>query len=594
MHQLPELRGQVLGNKYHLVAKAGDGGMGAVYRAYQTNLRREVAVKILPTAMAAEPGYRDRFTCEAETAASLEHLHIVPVYDYGTERGLSYVVMRLLQGGSLLDRLHARAYTLNPLPSLGEISSLLRAVANALDYAHQRGVIHCDIKPANIMFDNQGHAVLVDFGIARLVYDTQGTSQKITGTPVYMAPEQWNAEQPKPATDQYSLGLIVYELLAGRVPFEAPTPHRLMYKHLEEPPPPLISNNNRDFPPALDEIINRVLAKEPDERFESCTAFARAFESAIIDCPGPSTAFYTFILGTELPTTEIPIKVLAAGMVDQPASVPPSTPPPTVTVTRKPRDTRPLVWSGVVILLVVPMILGMLYLSGGEEDNHPNSVAVHGNNANLLSPANEQGDSDDALDESDAQVEVTGSQTIPSPNVAGPETETQIASGTTETPPPSSTLPPPSDSPTAMPSNTATVLSTATESAATILTGTATPEAPLLILTDYVTNDMHHNCAACRITPGDMGEYSNPAYGEVIIDSMPYSGAKEFCEATGGRLPTAAEVIAIDGHRMRPEWVSDVHQSEGNPVLETDGSLSYRGNTASEIEGIGFRCIQER
>jgi hypothetical protein len=145
-----------------------------------------------------------------------------------------------------------------------------------------------------------------------------------------------------------------------------------------------------------------------------------------------------------------------------------------------------------------------------------------------------------------------------------------------------------------MPNNRATALSTATESADTILTGTATPEAPLLILTDYVTNDMHHNCAACRITPGDMGEYSNPAYGEVIIDSMPYSGAKEFCEATGGRLPTAAEVIAIDGQRMRPEWVSDVPQSEGNPVLEPDGSLSYRGNTASEIEGIGFRCIQER
>jgi serine/threonine protein kinase len=154
---IQNLSGQVLG-QYELRDILGFGGMGVVYRGRQTNLDREVAIKVLVPGLANEPGYVERFYREAKTAAGLEHSHIVPVYDYGVQGEISYVVMRLLTGGTLEQRITQRAGTDKALPSLGEISELLKQLASALDYAHSRGVIHRDIKPGNIMFDDQGQA----------------------------------------------------------------------------------------------------------------------------------------------------------------------------------------------------------------------------------------------------------------------------------------------------------------------------------------------------------------------------------------------------------------------------------------------------
>ncbi|HEX3050667.1 MAG TPA: serine/threonine-protein kinase, partial [Aggregatilineaceae bacterium] len=146
--------------QYELRELLGSGGMGAVYRGYQAALKREVAVKVLSQQLAEQPGYLERFIREAEIAAALEHAHIVPIYDYGTQQGVNYIVMRLLTGGSLTQRLRWRAENHEPLPSLREIADLLNQLASALDYAHSKGVIHRDVKPNNVMFDAQGSAYL--------------------------------------------------------------------------------------------------------------------------------------------------------------------------------------------------------------------------------------------------------------------------------------------------------------------------------------------------------------------------------------------------------------------------------------------------
>jgi serine/threonine protein kinase len=161
------LSGQTFG-QYELKELLGAGGMGAVYRAYQKTLKREVAVKIISTALSQEPGYRERFFREAETAAALEDPHIIPIHDFGTQGAISYLVMRLLTGGSLAEHLKQRS----TLPSLGEVAKLLGQLASALDYAHAQGVIHRDIKPSNIMFDNQSTVFVVGFGAVNLAQAT--------------------------------------------------------------------------------------------------------------------------------------------------------------------------------------------------------------------------------------------------------------------------------------------------------------------------------------------------------------------------------------------------------------------------------------
>ncbi|RPI98125.1 MAG: serine/threonine protein kinase, partial [Chloroflexi bacterium] len=165
MDEVQNLSGSSLG-QYQLLEQIGLGGMATVYRAYQPSLRREVAIKVLSAALAQQPGYMERFNREAEMAAALEHPNIVPIYDYGVQDGIGYVVMRLLMGGTLAERVSRRAYAGGQPPSLGEVADLLKQLASALDYAHRRGVIHRDIKPSNIMFDDQGRAYLMDFGIA--------------------------------------------------------------------------------------------------------------------------------------------------------------------------------------------------------------------------------------------------------------------------------------------------------------------------------------------------------------------------------------------------------------------------------------------
>ncbi|MFN8419386.1 MAG: serine/threonine-protein kinase [Anaerolineae bacterium] len=287
---IQNLTGQRLG-QFGLKRLLGTGGMSAVYLAYQINLKRHVAVKVLRQELAEREQYKQRFTEEAEIAAKLTHPNIVPVYDFGFSEGISYIAMRLLIGGSLWDRMRDHVAENMPVCSLNEAAELLRQIGNALDYAHKQGVIHRDIKPSNIMFDDQGNAFLVDFGIAVLQdklakAEAEGTqndeANTVMGTYAYIAPEMWQGDKITPAIDQYALGLIMYTLITGEAPYDVGPneEHRMRHKHLYEMPVPAHLVRS-EIPPAVTEVLERALAKRGSQRFATCLGFAEAFETAI-------------------------------------------------------------------------------------------------------------------------------------------------------------------------------------------------------------------------------------------------------------------------------------------------------------------------
>jgi len=299
---LRQLSGQNIG-QYDLRELYGVGGMGAVYRAYHRTLDRDVGFKVMSLSYAMQTEFVERFEREAKLAASLEHPNIVPIYDYGALEDWQYVVMRLLTGGSLAERIE---HMKGKPPSLGEISSLLQQLASALDYAHSRNIVHRDIKSNNIMFDSHGAAYVVDFGIAKLILDnsTRLTADGMTvGTPTHMAPELWTGEDASSASDQYALGIVVYELLTGRVPFNATSPFALMNRHMQETPEPV-----QKYAPQLssdfDMILWRVLSKERHDRYPTTMAFAKDFAAVAQRVPQMNTGIFTMELRRELLGTD--------------------------------------------------------------------------------------------------------------------------------------------------------------------------------------------------------------------------------------------------------------------------------------------------
>ena len=306
MVEIDSLEGKTLGNQYELRRLIGSGGMGAVYRGIQVNLQRDVAIKVLYNRLSSDSEYLERFNREALIAASLEHPHIVPVYDYGTEGDVNYVVMRLLTGGSLEERFGHSKEVDRPLPSVHEILDVLRQLAGALDYAHSQGIVHRDIKASNVMFDRHGSAFLVDFGIARLTEVTSkltGTGMTL-GTPSYMSPEQWRGEQAGATSDQYSMGVMAFALLTGELPFDAPNPHALMYKHLSEAPPDPAALRP-ELGDGVSAVFEQVLAKAPNDRYDTVTAFVDAIEANLPALTGDSALYqHTGFFTTKIPAAE--------------------------------------------------------------------------------------------------------------------------------------------------------------------------------------------------------------------------------------------------------------------------------------------------
>jgi WD40 repeat protein len=276
---MSDLTGQTLG-KYHILARLGRGGMADVYQAYQPRLDRYVALKVLHHHLAEEEDFVSRFEREPATIARLRHPSIVQVFDFDVEGELYYMVMELIAGPTLQAELEARNLNNQPF-ALAEITQIFTALAGAIDYAHVRGMVHHDLKPGNIMFTREGEVVLTDFGLARVVGASHHTtSGSVYGTPAYMAPEQAQGERGDGRSDIYALGIILYEMVTGRLPFEANTPFNLILQHANEPPPPP-TTLNPDIPNVVEQVILKTLSKNPDQRYRNAGDLAQALRDAV-------------------------------------------------------------------------------------------------------------------------------------------------------------------------------------------------------------------------------------------------------------------------------------------------------------------------
>ena len=263
--------------QYQIVEQIGQGGMANVYKAYQPSINRYVAIKVLPAQFTRDPNFVKRFEQEAKAIAALEHPHILPVYDFGRQDDLYYMVMRYVKGGTLSDKMQkSLAYD--------AVVKIIGDVARALDYAHKQGIVHRDIKPSNILMDENGEVQLADFGIAKIVQGPDATrltgTGSILGTPTYMAPEQAEGGGVDGRTDIYSLGIVLYELLAGRPPYQADTALSLLLMHLNEPLPPPRSINP-GIPEPLERVVVKALAKEPAGRYQTAAELEEALKKTL-------------------------------------------------------------------------------------------------------------------------------------------------------------------------------------------------------------------------------------------------------------------------------------------------------------------------
>jgi len=272
---MEDLTGMRLG-QYQVLAPLGEGGMAAVYKAYQPSVDRQVALKILPRHFARDPEFTGRFEQEAKLIAKLQHVHILPVYDFGEAEGYTYIAMPFIETGTLADLMHGQAMPLD------QVREIIAQVGEALAYAHARGLVHRDVKPSNILIDHAGNCLLTDFGIAKIVEGTTKFTQTgaIIGTPAYMSPEQIRGDKLDGRSDQYSLGIVLYEMVTGRPPFHAETPPAIFVKHLHDPLPPP-STVNPDLPEALELVILKSLAKDPAARYPSMREIVQALDRAI-------------------------------------------------------------------------------------------------------------------------------------------------------------------------------------------------------------------------------------------------------------------------------------------------------------------------
>ncbi|MEJ2735611.1 MAG: ABC transporter substrate-binding protein [Anaerolineae bacterium] len=361
-----DLVGTQLG-KYEIQAEIGKGGMGIVYLGYDPLLDRQVAIKVLAPHLVWEEGFVERFLREARAAARIKHPNIVTIHDVGQEEDQFYFVMEYLAGQTLAEYIRERG----ALPP-SEVESILTPVADALDYAHRHELVHRDIKPGNIIIGPTGQVTLTDFGIARAAQETRlTTAGTIMGTPEYMSPEQAWGEDVDYHTDLYSLAVVAYEMLSGRVPFRGTTPHAVLYKQIHEPPPP-VQEIRPDLPASVDVVLVKALAKEPSKRYSTAGAFVDELTQAL---QGKVIA----------PPEEAPTQAMAPAEVPPPSAQP--TPPEAAPAPGKRPKAKPVpsrrslprwLWAlgGLAVLLLAVGLVWLGLSGGGGSTSTPSSQAT--------------------------------------------------------------------------------------------------------------------------------------------------------------------------------------------------------------------------
>ena len=396
-----DLIGRKLGN-YEIVEELGRGGMAAVYRAHQPSLNRDVAIKVLAPQLSFDQQFVERFQREARAAAKLRHPNIVVIHDVARQQEIYYIVMELLEGRTLKQLIEDEG-SLSP----DRATRIAQQVAGALDYAHEQGFVHRDIKPANIFVGKNDHTTLTDFGIAKAATETQHLTRTgmLIGTPEYMSPEQAEGEMVDYRTDLYALGVVLYQMLAGRAPFQSTTPHATLHAVIYEPPPPL-RQLRPDLTPALESVVMKSISKQPADRYQSGGEMVAALRASLTGRPPVTVA--------------IP-------------------PPPRQALPRQQRS--PVVWivAALALVLVIIVVAAVLLLSGGAGQATPTTAAI----ATVI------------RDTPTVAVGPNATEPVSTPDL----TSTQSSAPTYTDPPPTLTLPPPTPSPvpptdTPTPSNT--------------------------------------------------------------------------------------------------------------------------------------------
>lgn len=379
--QTGDLGGKTLG-QYEIERQLGQGGMATVYLAQQKSIGRTVAIKIMPQHFLHDPSFLQRFEREVKVIASLQHPRVLPVYDYGQIENRPYIVMAYMSGSTLADQIQE-----GPLP-LEHIIRLTDQIAEGLDHAHRKGIIHRDFKPSNVLLDENGNAYLADFGIAKITESTaQLTGSGIVGTPSYMAPEMAERGDISPSIDIYALGVTLFQMLTGKYPFQGDTPIRVMMAHASDPIPD-VRELRPDLPTAITEVVKKAMAKRPENRYATAGDLANDLRRA-------AQGYQPSIVTEELPTVGLgsapeqrsvtpppPPSGPAVAYTDAPSPVPVpapymsapqpvSTPPPPIYSTPYPppppqkRGCNPVLVIGIILGVVLLTCVGLVVGFGG-------------------------------------------------------------------------------------------------------------------------------------------------------------------------------------------------------------------------------------
>jgi serine/threonine protein kinase/Tol biopolymer transport system component len=585
---MANLIGQKLG-QYEIISLLGKGGMATVYRARQSNINRDVAFKVIRPDLADAGDFIKRFEREAQTIASLSHLHILKVFEYGQHGDLVYLVMELLTGGSLSDMIRRGA-----LPP-DQAGKLLEHIASALDYAHRRGIIHRDLKPQNVLLDEEQNALLTDFGIAKLLGESSSLTQSgmAMGTPAYMAPEQWRGESVDARTDIYALGVILFEMLSGQLPFQGETPFSLMHKHVYETFPP-IRSLQANLPESVERVLEKALAKNREERYPSAAELAAAYKGALagqvfVSSISQDGEFRTMVQPAASPTSgarETPIlehsresqmfTVMPKGEATAPLgasrAATDSAPQPITSAQPQSRSRLPILL-GVGAVIIIG-IVGFLLL-GRQSVGPTDSTATIANTTGPTQAAIVASVTETSISTTAAAIDSTA--TIISDTTTSP-----VAIAVQNTEPATPTFVPPSETPTVAATNTTAPTDTPTVAATNTTAPTETPtetiaptntvtEIPTIAPTDTATATETPTTAPTETPTTTPTEPPTETHTPTAVPTtaVPKVGSGRVLFTTSRGTYDQIFMMAADGSNQRA--VMESNSDDNNPIMSPDG-----------------------